>query len=215
MPVITDALARVQPGMLLASLLLLSGALVHAKPVLEGPARVVDGDTLYIGQCEWLHSSKRIQGPPLALHPVWCTIGESFPACLPQSRTTSPVRVSTSRCAPAGSILSCLPGPPSDYQHVLKRCFSTSIAVAEVPQTSGCMLVQSTAWTSTADALHCTTTDSSTATDAIIRRPHDKTYGALDLQIFSTCRSRSKPEDAPPLLPLHHTQPPKASKLPS
>lgn len=36
--------------MLLASLLLLSGALVHAKPVLEGPARVVDGDTLYIGR---------------------------------------------------------------------------------------------------------------------------------------------------------------------
>jgi hypothetical protein len=34
---------------LLVTLLLLSAGLISAKPVLEGTARVVDGDTLYIG----------------------------------------------------------------------------------------------------------------------------------------------------------------------
>ncbi len=38
-------------GLLLLSVLLLSGGVLSAKPVLEGPARIVDGDTLYIGEC--------------------------------------------------------------------------------------------------------------------------------------------------------------------
>ena len=37
---------------LLAFVLLLSCVLASAKPVLEGPARVVDGDTLWIGTFE-------------------------------------------------------------------------------------------------------------------------------------------------------------------
>lgn len=37
--------------LLLSVLLLTAGSLVSAKPVLEGTARVVDGDTLYIGGC--------------------------------------------------------------------------------------------------------------------------------------------------------------------
>lgn len=43
------SLASASPQ-LLVTLLLLSAGLINAKPVLEGAARIVDGDTLYIGE---------------------------------------------------------------------------------------------------------------------------------------------------------------------